>query len=303
MSLQGKVAVVTGATRGCGRAIAVQLGAAGATVYATGRTTRSSSSPMNRPETIDETAELVTAAGGEGVAVRVDYLDRASVDALRDRVAADHGKIDILVDDVWGGDQLVEFGADLWDTDLDNALTVVRNGLETHIIALHRLLPLVAKPGGLVVEVTDGDDEDYGDYGVGVPYFLVKSGVRAIGRALGVDLAKHGVTGLAVTPGFLRSEMMLEHFGVTEETWREGIAKDPNYAMAETPHYLGRGIAALAQDPDVARHRGKTLASWTLMNEYGFTDLDGSQPDWGRWHADVVVKGVDPATVDASRYR
>ncbi|WP_424183554.1 SDR family oxidoreductase [Actinokineospora sp. G85] len=303
MSLHGKVAVVTGATRGCGRAIAVQLGAAGATVYATGRTTRSSSSPMNRPETIDETAELVTAAGGEGVAVRVDYLDRASVDALRDRVAADHSRIDILVDDVWGGDQLVEFGADLWDTDLDNALTVVRNGLETHIIALHRLLPLVTKPGGLVVEVTDGDDEDYGDYGVGVPYFLVKSGVRAIGRALGADLAKHGVTGLAVTPGFLRSEMMLEHFDVTEETWREGIAKDPNYAMAETPHYLGRGIAALAQDPDVARHRGKTLASWTLMNEYGFTDLDGSRPDWGRWRAEVVDKGVDPTTVDASRYR
>ncbi|EWC58447.1 3-oxoacyl-[acyl-carrier protein] reductase [Actinokineospora spheciospongiae] len=302
--LQGKVAVVTGATRGCGRGIAVELGAAGATVYATGRTTRDTASPMKRTETIDETAELVDAAGGTGVAVRCDFTSVSDVDALRDRIAADHGRVDVLVDDVWGGDQFVEFDTDFWASDLDKALGVVRNGLETHLIALHRLLPLVvARPGGLVIEVTDGDDDEYHYPGVGIPYFLVKSGVRAIGRVLGKELAAHGATGLTVTPGFLRSEMMLEHFGVTEDNWRDGTAKDPNYVMAESPHYIGRAIAALAADPEVSRFAGRTMASWTLMREYGFTDLDGSRPDWGRWFDEVVKPGLDPTAVDASRYR
>lgn len=302
--LEGKVAVVTGATRGCGRGIAVELGAAGATVYATGRTTRETASPMKRAETIDETAELVDAAGGTGIAVRCDFTSVSDVDALRDRVAADHGRVDVLVDDVWGGDRFVEFDTDFWASDLDRALGVVRNGLETHLIALHRLLPLVVtRPGGLVIEVTDGDDDEYHYAGVGIPYFLVKSGVRAIGRVLGKELAAHGTTGLTVTPGFLRSEMMLEHFGVTEDNWRDGTAKDPNYIMAESPHYVGRAIAALAADPEVSRFAGRTLASWTLMREYGFTDLDGSRPDWGRWFDEVVKPGVDPTTVDASQYR
>ncbi len=301
--LLGKVAVVTGATRGCGRGIAVELGAAGATVYVTGRSTRAARSPMQRAETIEETAELVDAAGGTGIPVRCDFTVVSDVDALRDRVAADHGRIDVLVDDVWGGDQLIRFHTPFWETSLDDALTVLHNGLDTHLIALHRLLPLVVECGGLVLEVTDGDNDSYEFPGIGVPYHVVKSGVRAIARVLGRDLADAGVVGLAVTPGFLRSEMMLEAFGVTEDNWREGVKVDPNYVMAETPRYLGRAVVALAADPAVSRFAGKTLASWTLMREYGFTDVDGSQPDWGRWFEDVVVPGKDPSTVDATPYR
>ncbi|MBM7770958.1 NAD(P)-dependent dehydrogenase (short-subunit alcohol dehydrogenase family) [Actinokineospora baliensis] len=303
MTLQGKVALVTGATRGCGRGIAVELGAAGATVYVTGRTTRESASPMRRTETIEETAELVDAEGGMGIPVRCDFTSVSDVDALRDRIAADHGHLDVLVDDVWGGDPFVEFGTPWWESDLDKGLGVVRNGLDTHLITLHRLLPLVvSRPGGLVVEVTDGDVEDYPGP-VGIPYYLVKSGVRAIGRWLAAELAPHGATGLSVTPGFLRSEMMLEHFGVTEATWREGVKVDPNYILAESPRYIGRAIAALAADPDVSRFAGRTMASWTLMREYGFTDLDGTQPDWGRWFDAVVKPGIDPTTVDPTPYR
>lgn len=298
--LEGKIAVVTGATRGCGRGIAVELGAAGATVYVTGRTTRETASPMKRTETIEETAELVTAAGGQGVAVRCDFTVVADVEALRDRVAADHGRIDVLVDDVWGGDLFVEFNKPLWESDLRMALDVVHNGLDTHLIALHTLLPLVVAAKGLVIEVTDGDEDVY-HYGVGVPYHLVKSGVRAIARVLGKDLEPHGVVGMGVTPGFLRSEMMLEHFKVSEENWRE--AEDPHYALSETPRYLGRAVAHLAADPDVGRYRGQTLASWTLMRHYGFSDVDGSRPDWGRWYDEVVVPGVDLTTVDAAAYR
>lgn len=302
-TLNDKVAVVTGATRGCGRGIAVELGALGATVFVTGRTTRDAGSPMKRPETIEETAELVTAAGGRGVPVRCDFTVVADVDALRERIESEvDGQLDILVNDVWGGDPFVDFDQPYWESNLDNALLVARNGVDTHLIALHRLLPLVVRrPGGLVIEVTDGDQETY--IGAGIPYYLVKSSIRALGRALGVELAKHGCTGLAVTPGFLRSEMMLEHFGVTEDTWRDAVAKDPHYAMSETPRYLGRGVAALATDPDVSRFVGKTMASWTLMREYGFTDLDGTRPDWGRWFDEVFIAGQDPTRVDAARYR
>ncbi|MGW5051183.1 SDR family oxidoreductase [Actinokineospora sp. NPDC004072] len=300
MRLQGKVAVVTGATRGCGRGIAVELGAQGAAVYVTGRTTRAAKSPMGRSETIEETAELVDAAGGRGIPVRCDFTSVDDVRALRDRVEADHGRIDVLVDDVWGGDPFVQFNTPLWETDLQQALGVVHNGLDTHLIALHTLLPLVVAARGLVLEVTDGDDEEY-NHGVGAPYFLVKSGIRALARVLGKDLAEHGVVALAVTPGFLRSEMMLEHFGVTEDNWRE--APDPHYVMSETPRYLGRAVAHLAADPDVGRFAGRTMASWTLMREYGFTDVDGSKPDWGRWAEEVVKAGIDPTTVDAAAFR
>jgi NAD(P)-dependent dehydrogenase (short-subunit alcohol dehydrogenase family) len=306
--LKGTVAVVTGATRGCGRGIAVELGVQGATVYVTGRTTRDHRSPMNRPETIEDTAELVTAAGGLGIPVRCDFTEVSDVDALRDRVESAHGRIDILVDDVWGGDPFVQFDTAYWDADLDKALRMVRNGVETHLVALHRLLPLVVRrPGGLVIEVTDGDNEDY--VGAGMPYYLVKSGVRALGRALGAELAGHGCTGLAVTPGYLRSEFMLDTvYQVTEENWRDALTggRSPHaahFAVSESPRYLGRGVAALATDPDVARFAGKTLASWTLMREYGFTDLDGTRPDWGRWYDDVVRPGADPSTVDDSKYR
>jgi NAD(P)-dependent dehydrogenase (short-subunit alcohol dehydrogenase family) len=304
-SLAGKVAVVTGATRGCGRAIAVELGRLGATVYATGRTTHTSASPMKRAETIEETAEFITAAGGKGISVRCDFTSVADVDALRTRIESEvDGQVDVLVDDVWGGDPLVDFGSAYWDANLDNALRVVHNAIDTHLIALHRLLPLVvSRPGGLVVEVTDGENDDY--VGAGIPYYVSKCGVRAIGRALGTELADYACTGLAVTPGFLRSEAMLENFGVTEETWQDAVATTAplEFAVSETPSYLGRAVGALATDPNVSRFAGRTLASWTLMHEYGFTDIDGTQPDFGRWLTEVRHAGLDTAAVDTSQFR
>jgi NAD(P)-dependent dehydrogenase (short-subunit alcohol dehydrogenase family) len=292
------VAVVTGATRGCGRGIAVELGAIGATVYVTGRTTRSSPSPMNRPETIEDTASLVTQAGGKGIPVRCDFTLASDVDALRARIS----RLDVIVDDVWGGDPFVEHGKPFWESDLDAAIRVLRNGLETHLTALHGLLPLLVQQGsGLVVEVTDGDDDVY--HGTSLPYYLVKSGIRRIGHALAAELKPHGVTALALTPGFIRSEAMLEGLGVTEETWRDAITEDPHFAMAESPHYVGRAVAALATDPKVDRWAGQSLSSWRLMRDYGFKDLDGTQPDWGRWFEEVYLTGADAAAADASRYR
>jgi NAD(P)-dependent dehydrogenase (short-subunit alcohol dehydrogenase family) len=303
-TLSHAVAVVTGATRGCGRAIAVELGRRGATVYVTGRTARGHTSPMNRPETIEDTAGLVDAAGGHGIPVRCDFMSVADVDALRAQIeAGSGGRLDILVDDVWGGDPFVEFGKAYWDADLQTALNVVHNAIDTHLIALHKLLPLVvARPGGLVIEVTDGDTDGY--TGAGLPYFLSKSAIRAIGRALGAELAEYGCTGLAVTPGFLRSEAMLDHFGVTEQTWCDAVGKTapPEFAVSETPAYLGRGVAALATDPDVSRFAGQTLASWTLMREYGFTDSDGSQPDFGRWITQAQG-GIAAAPADPRSFR
>lgn len=299
--LAGKVAVVTGATRGCGRAIAVELGRLGATVYVTGRTTRRSASPMGRPETIEETAELVDAAGGRGVPVRCDFTSVSDVDVLRGRI---DGPVHVLVDDAWGGDRFIEWDVPYWESDLDKTLSMVRNAVDTHLIALHRLLPLVvAEPGGLVLEVTDGDTDEY--VGPTIGYHVAKSSIRAIGRALGVELAKFGCTGLAVTPGFLRSEMMLEIFGVTEGNWRDAVGETApvDFAISETPTYLARGVAALASDPDVSRFAGKTLASWTLMHTYGFTDIDGTRPDFGRWLTEVREAGVQPETADAALFR
>jgi len=300
--LSDKVAVVTGGTRGAGRAIAVQLGAAGATVFVGGRTTRESRSPIGRAETIDETAELVTAAGGRGVAIRCDFTVPADVDAFRDRIESEvDGRLDVLVDDVWGGELNVEFKP-FWEADLDGQLGMWRNSMEAHFVALHKLLPLVIRrPGGLVVEVTDGDADS--PYSGMLAYDSVKAGLRRLAFGLAKDLEPHGGTAVAVTPGFLRSEQMLENFGVTEENWRDAIENEPHYVMAETPHYLGRGIAALAADPDRARFAGQTLSSWSLMHEYGVTDLDGTQPDWGRWNTDVVSTGTAPTSVDASKYR
>ncbi|WP_025361862.1 SDR family oxidoreductase [Kutzneria albida] len=296
------IAVVTGATRGTGRGIAVELGAIGATVYCTGRTTRERQSPMKRSETIEETAELVTAAGGRGIPVRCDFMEPAEVANLRDRIESEvDGRLDVLVDDVWGGSDL-EHGGPFWEGDLEQGLRMWRNGVQTHLIALHTLVPLVIRrPGGLVVEVTDGEDDE--NYPGMLFYDTVKASVRRFGKVLAKELAPHECTAIAVTPGFLRSEWMLDHYGVTEQTWREHIAVDPHYAMSETPRYLGRALAKLVQDPDRARWNGKSLASWTLAKEYGVRDLDGSQPDWGRWMAEVYDTGTDPTTVDAALYR
>lgn len=260
---------------------------------------------MKRAETIEDTAELVDAAGGLGIAVSCDFTSTADVDRLQARIEADAGgQLDILIDDVWGGDPFVDFASAYWDSDLGDALHVVHNAIDSHLIALHRLLPLVVRrPGGLVIEVTDGDTDDY--TGAGIPYFLAKCAIRAISRALGAELAKRRCTGMAVTPGFLRSESMLDHFNVTEETWRTAVGTTAplDFAISETPSYLGRAVAALATDPEVARFGGQTVASWTLMHHYGFTDVDGTQPDFGRWLTEVRHAGRDPAAADSSQFR
>jgi NAD(P)-dependent dehydrogenase (short-subunit alcohol dehydrogenase family) len=278
--LTGKVALVTGATRGCGRATAVELGALGATVYGTGRSTRSGRSPMNRPETIEDTAELVDAAGGEGIAVRCDHSDPSDVAALVDRIRGDHGRLDILVNDVWGGDPFVQWDKPVWEHSLDATLGVLRNGIETHLITSHLAIPLMLEgTGGLVIEVGDGKADV--PYRGNMPYDIVKAAVVRIGDGLGHELQPHGVTALTVTPGWLRSESMLDHFGVTEDTWRTAAERIPYFEHSETPHLLGRGIAALAADPDRSRFAGRCLGSWDLMREYDLADADGTRPDWG----------------------
>lgn len=300
--LARSVAVVSGATRGCGRAIAVELGVLGARVFVTGRSTRTQRSEMDRPETIEDTAQRVTDAGGEGIPVRCDFLDQDDVDEMKRRVAGESGgRLDILVDDVWGGDHLIEWGGPFWEQNLDRSLKAWRNGLETHLRALHALLPLVtARSGGLVVEVTDGVvDHDSGS----VAYDQVKTGIRRLARSLSAQLPLYGATALAATPGFLRSEAMLDLFGVTESTWRDAVAVDPHFCMSETAHFLARGVAALAADPERARWNGTVASSRELADAYAVKDLDGSRPNWPKWMDEVVSPGLDPATVDAAAYR
>ncbi|HEY3684317.1 MAG TPA: SDR family oxidoreductase [Streptosporangiaceae bacterium] len=294
--LSGKVALVAGATRGAGRGIATRLGAAGATVYCTGRTTRAGRSDQNRPETIEETADLVTAAGGTGIAVRVDHLERDQVRDLVARIDADHGRLDILVNDIWGGEQLTAWDKKLWEHPLDDGLRLLRLAIDTHIITSSYALPLlIRRPGGLVVEVTDGTE--VGDYRGSFYYDIAKTTVIRLAVAQAAELKEHGGTAVSVTPGFLRSEEMLDGFGVTEGTWRDGIAKDPHFCMAESPAYVGRAVAALAADPDVLRWSGKALSSWGLAREYGFIDTDGTRPDWGRYFAEVYLEGRAPSDV------
>ncbi|MEV4410460.1 SDR family oxidoreductase [Catellatospora sp. NPDC049609] len=301
-TLHGKIALVAGATRGCGRAIAVELGRAGATVYVTGRTTREQRSEMNRPETIEDTADLVTAAGGTGVAVRVDHLEPAEVAALVARIDAAHGRLDVLVNDVWGGEGHVEWGKPLWEHSLEGGLRMMRLGLHTHIITSHAALPLLIRnPGGLVVEVTDGTDEFNRNYRDSFFYDLTKTSVSRIALAQSAELKPFGGSAVVVTPGFLRSEFMLDHFGITEENWREGAAKAPHFILSETPTYLGRGVAALASDPDRARFTGRSLSSTQLAQEYGLTDVDGSVPDIWRYFAEHGTAEDGP--VDPTGYR
>lgn len=293
MKLQGKVALVAGATRGAGRGIAAELGAAGATVYVTGRTTRTQQSEYRRPETIEETAELVDALGGKGVAVQVDHLEPDQVAALVARIRGEQGRLDILVNDVWGGELLVEWDTPVWKHDLEKGLRMLRLAIDTHLITAHHALPLlIERPGGLLVEVTDGTAEYNADhYRISPFYDLAKVAINRLGWAHAKDLAPHGATALSLTPGWLRSEMMLEHYGAAEENWRDATAKEPDFAISETPRYVGRAVAALAADPDRARWNGQSLSSGQLAQVYGFTDLDGSQPDAWRYITEVREAG------------
>ncbi|WP_262058659.1 SDR family oxidoreductase [Streptomyces sp. STR69] len=300
--LEGKVALVAGATRGAGRGIAVELGAAGATVYVTGRSTRARRSEYERPETIEDTADLVTAAGGRGVAVPTDHLDPSAVRALVDRIDDEQGRLDILVNDIWGGEHLFAWDTPVWEHDLDKGLRLLRLAVETHAITSHHALPLLLRgPGGLVVEMTDGTAEYNRDtYRVSFFYDLAKSSVLRMAFALGHELGPRGATAVALTPGWLRSEIMLDQFGVREENWRDALDRVPHFAISETPRYVGRAVTALATDPQVARWNGQSLSSGGLAPVYGFTDLDGSRPDAWRYLVEVQDVGK-PA--DATGYR
>ncbi|MEA2244822.1 MAG: hypothetical protein QOD24_4378 [Solirubrobacteraceae bacterium] len=299
--LTGKVVLVAGATRGAGRGTAVSLGEAGATVYCTGRTTRERRSEYDRPETIEETAELVDAAGGEGIAVEVDHLQPAQVEALVGRIEAEQGRLDVLVNDIWGGENLFEWDAPLWEHDLDNGLRMLRLAIDTHLITSHYALALlIRRPGGLVVEMTDGTREYNAEhYRLTAFYDLAKNAVLRLAFAQSKELAPRGCTAVALTPGWLRSEMMLDNYRVTEATWRD--AANPHFvAISETPRFVGRAVAALAADPDLQRRNGGSFSSGGLAREYGFTDLDGSQPDCWRYMVEVQDPGL-PA--DSTGYR
>ena len=299
--LTGRVALVAGATRGAGRGIAVQLGAAGATVYCTGRTTRAHASEMNRPETIEETAELVDAAGGRGIAVAVDHLEPDAVAALVARIDGEQGALHVLVNDIWGA-TVMEWDKTAWESTLDIGLATLHRAIDAHAITAHFALPLLIRtPGGLVVEVTDGTAAyNATTYRVSFFYDLAKATNLRMAFALGHELAPHGATAVALTPGWLRSEAMLEAFGVTEANWLDATANVPHFAISETPSFVGRAVVALASDPDVARWNGQSLSSGQLANVYGFTDLDGSRPDAWRYVPEVQDAGL-PA--DTTGYR
>jgi NAD(P)-dependent dehydrogenase (short-subunit alcohol dehydrogenase family) len=301
--LQGKVALVTGATRGAGRGTAVALGEAGATVYCSGRTTRERRSEYDRPETIEETAALVDAAGGRGIAVAADHLVSEQVRALVARIDDEQGRLDVLVNDIWGGENLAEWNTPIWEHDLEGGLRMLRLAIDTHLITSHFALPLlIRRPGGLVVEMTDGTAEyNARTYRLSTFYDLAKASVLRLAFAQGHELEAHGCTAVALTPGWLRSEMMLEHYGVTEETWREATVGSPHFtAISESPRFVGRAVAALAADPDVQRRNGGSFSSGGLAREYGFTDVDGSQPDCWRYIVEVQDAGLPP---DPTGYR
>lgn len=302
-ALSGRVALVAGATRGAGRAMAVELGRAGATVYVTGRTTRERVSEVGRAtETIEETGELVTEAGGTGVAVPTDHLEPEQVRALVDRVDREAGRLDVLVNDVWGGDHLVQWGKPVWEHDLADGLRALRLGVETHLVTNRFALPLLTRrPGGLVVEVTDGTEEFNRRYREPLYYDLAKAAPLRIARGLAEELEPHGATAVCLTPGWLRSEAMLDtHFQVTEENWRDGCAQDPHFAISESPVFVGRALAALATDPEVARWNGQSLSSGGLAKEYGFTDADGSAPDAWAYITQIEHAGKE---ADVTGYR
>ena len=296
--LKDKIAVVAGATRGAGRGIACMLGEAGATVYCTGRSSRTGPRPsdqsgspfslQHRRETIEETAELVTTYGGLGIPVQVDHTVEAQVQALFERVRSEQGRLDILVNDIWGGDELTEWGQPFWELSIPKGLLMQQRAVYTHLITSRYAAPLlIERRQGLIVEITDGDNFSYRG---NLFYDLTKVSAIRLAYAMAEELRPHNVTALAVTPGFLRSEAMLEHFGVTEANWQDGARKDPHFIASETPYYVGRAVAALAADPRVLEKSGVAFSSWGLAKEYGFRDIDGRQPDWGSYYREHVLK-------------
>jgi NAD(P)-dependent dehydrogenase (short-subunit alcohol dehydrogenase family) len=314
-ALRGRVAVVAGATRGAGRGIAAALGEAGATVVCTGRSTRSARSDYNRPETIEETAELVTHLGGTGIAAAVDHLESGQVKKLAEQIRKDHGHIDVLVNDIWGAELLkggpADWNTPIWKHDLDTGLRILRLAIDTHLITSHHLLPLlIDKPGGLLVEVTDGTDEyNASHYRISVYYDLAKVAINRLAFSQGHELEPYGATAVAITPGWLRSEMMLDNFGVREENWRDAIrttadndqpAAPAGFALSESPRYVGRAVVALASDPDRAKWNKKSVSSGQLAHEYGFKDVDGSQPDIWRYMEEIPEPGL---TANPNDYR
>lgn len=295
--LRGRIALVAGATRGAGRGIAIALGEAGATVYCTGRSSRAAKRPVTpgRPETIEQTAEMVTAAGGVGVPVRVDHTQPNEVKRLMVRIKRRHGGLDILVNDVWGGDALTEFGKPFWTLKLDDGLHMLKQAIHSHIITAHYAVPLMlGRKRGIIFEITDGDAFYYRG---NLFYDLVKTSVIRLAFAMSRELQKHKISAVALTPGFLRSERVLEHFGVREANWKDVAKKRrgsdrnskrqndaPNdFMVSESPRYIGRAVVALAADPQIGKKSGRVFSSWGLAHEYGFTDMDGTQPDWGAY--------------------
>jgi NAD(P)-dependent dehydrogenase (short-subunit alcohol dehydrogenase family) len=285
--LKGKVAVVAGATRGAGRGIACVLGEAGATVYCTGRSVRGKPATADRPETIEETAELVSARGGVGIYAQVDHTVEAQVRTLFERVKDEQGRLDLLVNDVWGGDELTEWGKPFWQHSLPKGLQMLERAVHSHIITSHYGVPLMLpRRQGLVIEITDGDGFSYRGT---LFYDLAKVSVIRLAFAMAEELRAHRIAAVALTPGYLRSEAMLDGFGVTEANWRDAVKKDRHFAESETPFYIGRAVAALAADPNVMEKSGKALATWNLAPEYGFTDVDGRQPNSDKYYREKIA--------------
>lgn len=279
--LTGKIAVVAGATRGAGRGIACMLGEAGATVYCTGRSTRQQLMNPQRPETIEDTADMVTARGGVGIPMRVDHSSELEVQQLFNTILTRHGKLDILVNDIWGGEKLTEWGKPFWEMELNKGFTMLQQAINTHIITSKYAVPLLQKSDtGLIVEITDGDGYYYRG---SLFYDLVKTSIIRLAYTTALELKEHRVAVVAVTPGFLRSEEMLTHFGVSEANWRDATVQEPHFIASETPFYVGRGIAALAGDPALFEKTGRVFGAWSLAREYDFHDEDGSQPLWDEY--------------------
>ncbi len=301
--LAGQVALVAGATRGAGRGTARALAEAGARVYCTGRSAVGHPKGMDRPETIDETAELIRQAGGQAIAVRVDHTREDEVAALADRIRAEAGRLDVLVNSLWGADPMIDWSKTFWQVDLSGVGAYLDQTLVSHLLNNRHFAPLMVEANrGLIVEVIDGHFAGYRGH---ILYDLVKAALARLAYGMAMELVRTGVTALALSPGFLRSEAVLGHFGVTEATWREAIAKDPYFAESESPMLTGRAIVALAADPHARRKAGLIHFASDLAREYGFTDVDGRMPDFpAMFDAEVagMAQASPPPSDDHSRF-